>query len=411
MSNAPSGRKPKRVLLVTQYFYPENFKSNDLAFDLVRRGYEVDVLTGLPNYPSGKIAAGYGIFHKRHQKINGVRVFRALLVPRGKGGGLRLMINYLSWAFFASVRAVYMALRYHYDCVIVHEPSPITQGIPAIVAKKLAKLPLYFWVMDLWPESLTSAGGVTNSTVLKMVNSHVRWIYNNSDKILITSMGFQQSILEKGDYQRKIIYMPNWGEDIFEKPSDHPIPSLPEGFKVIFAGNIGEAQDMEAVMQAARKLKGRPDIKWILVGNGRKRPWVEEFIRENGLSETVFLMGQHPIEAMPAFFRQADLMLVSLKDEPIFNLTVPAKLQAYMAAGRPIVAMLNGEGQQIVQSAGCGYTVDAGNSAQLAECVSQAAACTSDQREEMGRNGHDFYLRNFTKKLCIDRFCEIINGN
>lgn len=397
-----------KILLVTQYFYPENFKSNDLAFELVKRGHEVDVLTGLPNYPSGKITQGYGIFHNRHQIINGVQIFRALLIPRGKGGSIRLIINYLSWAFFASVKALFMA-RNHYDCIIVHEPSPITQGIPAIIVKKIAQIPLYFWVMDLWPESLSSAGGITNRTILNIVNKLVKWIYKNSNKILVTSMGFKQSILDKGNFQEKIIYMPNWGDAIFEQQLTYNIPILPKGFKVMFAGNIGEAQDMEAIMRTALLLKSHKNIKWILIGDGRKRSWVEQFIIKHELSNTVYLMGQYPIEAMPSFFKQADLMLVSLKNELIFNLTVPAKLQAYMAAGRPIVAMLNGEGQQIVHAAKCGYIVNAGNSKGLAECIVQASNSDKNSLEAMGTSGFKYYQNNFTLRHCIDRFCQIIN--
>ena len=147
-----------KVLLVTQYFYPENFKSNDIAFELVKRGYDVTVLTGIPNYPSGSFFKGYGIFKNRKQVINGVQIYRVLLLPRGKGKGLRLALNYFSWAFFASFRAFFLALLKRYDAILVHEPSPITQGIPAIVVKKMLHIPMYFWVLDLWPESLESAG-------------------------------------------------------------------------------------------------------------------------------------------------------------------------------------------------------------------------------------------------------------
>ena len=155
-----------RILLVTQYFYPENFKSNDIAFELAKRGYEVTVLTGLPNYPKGKIYKGYGIFQKRKEILNGAEVIRTLVIPRGKGGGLRLALNYFSWAFFASIRAFFLAITSHFDAIIVHETSPITQGFPALVVKKLQRIPIYFWVLDLWPESLQSAGGITNKYVL-----------------------------------------------------------------------------------------------------------------------------------------------------------------------------------------------------------------------------------------------------
>lgn len=169
-----------RVLLVTQYFYPENFKSNDIAFELVKRGYDVTVLTGIPNYPTGRFFKGYGLFKNRIQSINGVKVKRSFLFSRGNGGGIRLALNYFSWAFFASIDALFLALFHKYDAILVHEPSPITQGFPALIVKKIQRIPLYFWVLDLWPESLTSAGGVTNQKVLSFFTSIVRLIYNSS---------------------------------------------------------------------------------------------------------------------------------------------------------------------------------------------------------------------------------------
>ena len=204
-----------KILLVTQYFYPENFKSNDIAFELAKRGYDVTVLTGLPNYPKGKIYKGYGIFKKRKETVNGVKIIRTLVIPRGKGGGMMLALNYISWAVIASFRAFFLALNKKFDTVIVHETSPITQGFPALVIKKIQSIPIYFWVLDLWPESLQSAGGINNRYVLDFFTAVTRLMYRKSDKILISSRGFRQSILEKGDFADKLIYFPNWAEDIF----------------------------------------------------------------------------------------------------------------------------------------------------------------------------------------------------
>lgn len=399
----------KRILIVTQYFYPENFKSNDLAFELAARGYHVEVLTGLPNYPQGKIFDGYSFFSPRKQIVNGVVIYRAFLIPRGKGGGCRLMLNYVSWAFFASFWAFFMAIFKKYDCVIVHEPSPITQGIPAIIVKKIKKISLYFWVMDLWPESLISAGGVRNKTVISMVNTLVKWIYKHSDKLLISSQSFRNSIVSKGNFAHKIVYFPNWGEDVFVSETETMIPPLPEGFKIMFAGNIGEAQDFYAILQAALLQKGH-DVRWIIVGDGRKKQWVEDFIQTHQLQENVFLMGKYPIEAMPSFFQKADVMLVSLKDELVFNLTVPAKIQAYMAASKPIIAMLNGEGQEIIKQAQCGYTVNAGDYQALAKLVEEISKIPKESLQLVGRNGFEYYKANFTKQYCIDNLCKLMDG-
>lgn len=397
------------VLIITQYFYPENFKSNDLAFELQKRGYDVTVLTGLPNYPEGKIYDGYSIFKNRKQVVNGVKVIRSLLLPRGKGGGIRLFINYYSFAFFASIKAFFMGFNTKFDAVIVHEPSPITQYYPALLMNKIWKTPVYFWVMDLWPESLSIAGGVRNKWILGYYERVIKKFYTNSEKILITSKGFRKSINQKGNFDDKIVYFPNWAEDtISEGNKDFSIPKLPEGFKVMFAGNIGEAQDLENIMQAALELKENKGIKFILVGDGRKMPYVKEFIEEHQLQETVFTMGRYPVEAMSSFFDKADVMLVTLKDDPIFNLTVPAKLQAYMSASKPIIAMLNGEGADNVLEADCGFTVSAGDYKSLANTILKASDLSTDVLNQLGENSRKYYENNFRMSTCISNLENII---
>ncbi|WP_270517314.1 glycosyltransferase family 4 protein [Sanguibacteroides sp. AM78-02pH3A] len=397
-----------KILLVTQYFYPENFKSNDIAFELQRKGYTVTVLTGIPNYPSGKFFQGYGLFKKRKQTIQGVRIIRSWLISRGHCSGFRLALNYFSWAFFASWKALWLGIWYKYDAIIVHEPSPITQGIPAIIVKKIQKIPLYFWVLDLWPESLISAGGVHNKLVLSFFNGIVKYVYKNADKLLISSRKFKDSIIKKGNFIEKLIYFPNWAEDVFKNSTAYPIPALPDGFKVMFAGNIGEAQDFEHIMQAILLLKEKQDIQFIFIGDGRKRPWIEEFIKKHNLTKTVHILGRFPLEAMPAFFEQADAMLLALKDESIFNLTVPAKLQAYMAAGKPVIAMLNGEGAEIIKEAACGLVVNAGDYTDLAKNILLLKTIPTTQKKQMGEKGKQYCSQYFNKQICIDHLIEIL---
>lgn len=392
-----------KIVLVTQYFFPENFKSNDIAFELVKRGHEVTVLTGLPNYPEGKFYTGYGFFKKRRETINGVKVIRASLIPRGKGGGIRLFLNYFSWAFFASTRALFLAFEDKFDAVLVHEPSPITQGFPAIVIKKIQKIPLHFWVLDLWPESLTSAGGIKNKAVLSFFTGMVKYIYNNSDKILISSKGFKESILTKGNYEDKLIYFPNWAEDsILKGDSNYPIPELPQGFKILFAGNIGVAQDVNSIIKAALILKEKLDIHFVFVGDGRSKQELEDFVTINYLNQTVHFLGRFPIDAMKTFFTQADVLLVSLKDELIFNATVPAKLQAYLCTQRPILGMLNGEGAAIINDANCGLFVNAGDSNGLAKKILELYQMSNEERNILGGNGFKYFEENFTMSKCID---------
>lgn len=403
-----------KILLVTQYFYPENFKSNDIAFELAKRGYDVTVLTGLPNYPKGKIYKGYGIFKKRKETVNGVKIIRTLVIPRGKGGGMMLALNYISWAVIASFRAFFLALNKKFDTVIVHETSPITQGFPALVIKKIQSIPIYFWVLDLWPESLQSAGGINNRYVLDFFTAVTRLMYRKSDKILISSRGFRQSILEKGDFADKLIYFPNWAEDIFSninKSENLSLPELPNGFRIIFAGNIGEAQDFEHVMKATLLLKENKSIKFILIGDGRKKLWVDNFINKNNLNDTVYAIGRFPIETMPYFFSKADVMLLSLKDDYIFSLTAPAKLQAYMAAKKPVVAMINGEARNLIAESGCGLSVPACDSKGLADNILELQAMHPDKLKNMGLSGFNYYKKYFTKDICITNLENILKNN
>lgn len=397
-----------KILLVSQNFYPENFKSNDIAFELVKKGHAVDALVGIPNYPEGKYFPGYSLLRRRIETINGVNIYRSFQTPRGRNSNILLAINYLSFAIFASIWAFFFALVKNYDVIIVHGTSPITQGIPAVIIKKLNRVPLYYWVLDLWPESLISAGGIKSSIILNIFERIVRLVYNNSDKILISSKSFESSIIEKGDFKNKLVYFPNWAEDAFCLDNQMNIPNLPDGFKILFAGNIGEAQDFSSIMQAALLMKNEKGVKWVIVGDGRKKSWVDQFIKDYELQDTVITLGRFPINCMPSFFKKADALLVTLKDELIFNLTVPAKVQAYMASSCSILAMLNGEGANIIKESKCGYVVDSGDYKSLVSTIREKVIPNKEKFSKMGILGNTYYKSNFSKEKCILHLCEII---
>ena len=396
-----------RVLLVTQFFHPENFKSNDVAFELARRGYDVTVLTGIPNYPKGRFYKGYGLFRRRWEVAEGVRVIRAAVVPRGKGGALMLALNYLSWAFCASVLAFWISLFRRYDAVIVHQTSPVTQGFPALVVKCRWGTPIYFWVLDLWPESLQAAGGVRNRFILAVFGRIAALMYHCSEKILISSKGFAGSICAKGPFESRLVYFPNWAEDMRDGSSVAAVPELPEGFRVMFAGNVGEAQDMPAVMKAAECLRGQ-GVVFVIVGEGRRLEWVREYVRQHALESVVCLAGAHPSAEMPAYFSRTDVLFLSLRDEYIFSLTAPAKLQAYMAAGKPVIAMADGEAADLVAEAECGLSCPAGDYKAFAECVLRMKAMPESARCLLGENGRRFFMKKFRKDCCIDHLCAIL---
>lgn len=395
-----------RILIVSPHFFPENFKCNDVAFELARRGHKVTVLSDVPNYPGGRFFKGYGLFRRCRERVDGVEIIRTAIIPRGDAGPVRLALNYVSFAVSGSLWALWLALTKRFDAILVHETSPLTVGIPAIIVKKMQRIPLYFWVLDLWPESLTAAGGITSRPVLSFFAGMARFIYKNSRRILISSHGFEESICAKGPFKDKIEYFPNWPDKALSSKAEYKIPEMPKGFIAMFAGNIGEAQDFDSLMKAAQLLKDRRDIHFVIVGDGRKREWAEAFAKENGLQGTVHFLGRHPLESMPSFFAKADAMIVSLKDELIFRLTAPAKLQAYMSAGKPILGMISGEGSRIIEDARCGMAVDAGKAEAFAALVARMAAMTDKERSELGQNGLDYVKSHFAFQQRMDKLEE-----
>lgn len=398
-----------RILLVTQYFYPEVFKSNDLAFELVKRGHQVDALVGIPNYPEGKYFEGYGIFKKRHEVVNGVNVYRTFQTPRGKGGW-RLPFNYFSFVISGCLRVLFQfAWKKKYDCIIGHEPSPIFQAYPALLLRKLRKTPFYYWIMDLWPDAMKSGGGVKNQKVLDYVDKLVKGIYKRTDKILITSERFREPIAAKGDFANKIIYFPNWSDDILQMDDSYEIPGLPDGFKIMIAGNLGKSQNLEAVTEVMQGLKDIPEVKWVFVGGGSRKEWLEEFIKENGMEDRAVCLGQFPFKAMPAFYKQADAMLVTLRAGfPHLEAVVPARLQSYMSAGRPVLAMIGCGGADIIEESHCGYAVPAGDSQALIKIIKGKVLTDRKSFEQLGQNGRDYYQKHFRMDKCIDNLEQII---
>ena len=404
-----------KILFVCQYFYPEVFRGNDIAFHWAEEGHEVHVVCGVPNYPKGKFFEGYGWFKKRRETLfndnanhNGgvLKVTRLPIVPRGNGK-VTLMLNYFSYLVVAWVWMLFHAIGHRYDRVFVQQLSPVMMSAPGVLYKRLRKVPLYTWVLDLWPESLTAAGGINNKYVLGFFRHYVKSEYKYSDKILISSRSFERSVLEYGDYKEKNVYFPQWADsnenDNHNGNQNENLPVLPEGFKLMFAGAVGEAHGFECTMEAARMTKEHKDIKWVIVGDGRRLDWVRSFVGENGLEDTVLTLGRFPAETMSWFFSQADVMLVTLSDDPLFRLYAPAKISSYMAAGKPIVAVLNGEGAEVIRDADCGWTLAAGDAEGFARLAVELSQMDKAVLEEKGRNALKYYNAHYVKAECLDK--------
>jgi len=394
-----------KILIVTPHFYPENFRINDFAMEFQKKGHEITVLTAIPDYPEGKFYDGYGLFKKNREIYNGIKIYRAPLIPRGSGSNIRLALNYISFVIGGIFTSLVM-MKNEFDIVFVFETSPITVGIPAIFIKKIKKIPLCFWVLDLWPESVVSAGNLKSSFIPRILNPIVRYIYKHSDRILVSSNGFINSIVDKGVSRGKIEFFPQWAEPIFKpmKSKKYLLTGVPENsFKIMFAGNIGEAQDFSSILEAARQLRHNQDIQWVVLGGGRREEWVKSKIKEYELENSFHLLGSFPLEKMPELYANADAMLFSLKDEYIFSITIPAKVQSYLACGKPILAMINGEGGKVIVDANAGLVCPAESPKDLAENILKIKKMEVNEISKMGLNARKYYDDNFERSYLFDR--------
>ena len=394
-----------RILVISQYFWPENFRINDLVKEWVQRGHQVTVLTGIPNYPTGKVFDAYQARPGAFATYEGAEVVRLPILPRGSGG-LRLALNYLSFVLVGGVWGPWRLRGKSADVIFVFEPSPVTVGLPAILLGKIKKAPVVFWVLDLWPETLAALGVVRSPRVLDLIGRMVRFIYDRCALVLGQSRGFLESITKYCTDKDKVRYFPSWPEDLFTIDAVMPAKEVsiePNRFNVVFAGNIGEAQDMPSVLDAAERLKDNARIRWIIVGSGRKTEWLEAQVTKRGLTESVVMAGRFPVERMPSFYAHADALLVSLKRDPVFSMTIPGKVQSYLMTGIPLLGMLNGEGARVIRDANAGLTCDAGDGGGLAKAVLTLAAMTRDERYELGQNGRKYAQREFSRSRLMDR--------
>lgn len=399
------------ILVVSQYFWPENFRINDLVKAWVQRGHHVTVLTGIPNYPSGTVFESYKKHPGAFTNYEGARVVRVPMLRRAHGG-FRLILNYLSFVIGGCVFGPIRLREFKPDVIFVCQLSPVTIGLPAILLGRVKVAPVVLWVLDLWPETLAAIGVVRSPRVLRWIGYLVRFIYNRCTLVLGQSQGFMQNLTEYCSDKRKIRYFPSWAEDIFrvnDVDSVSEIPNKDNVFNVMFAGNVGEAQDMPAVLAAAEILRWNSGIRWLIVGDGRKSDWMRREINSRGLENTVLMLGRYPIERMPSFYARADALLVSLKRDPVFSLTIPGKVQSYLMAGVPILGMLDGEGAGVIQRARAGLVCPAGDFAGLAQCILRMKDEPHEVLRQWGQNGRQYALEEFGRERLLERMDTLLN--
>ena len=391
-----------RILVISQYFYPENFRINDLVFSLKQRGYHIELLTGKPNYPKGEYFEGYSWKSPSEEDIQGVKTYRSNLILRKSGDGLRLFLNYFSFVFFAFFKI--FKINGKFDKVFIYAPSPITVGFLGIIAAKRFNCKSYLWVHDLWPESVRVAGGVSNKGLLGLINIMTKMIYKYTDQILVQSPKFIDYIKKQNIEENKLIYYPYYAEDFYKvvKAKKPYKEKFPNGFNLVFAGNIGVAQSFDTIISAIELLK-EYKINLVVLGDGRDKRRVVEEIQQKGLSDKFYFLGSYPPEEMPNYFSCADALLITLKKADIFSYTIPGKLQSYLACGKPILGALDGIGNEIIKNSASGYAGPAENSKELASNILKLFNDNSISKKSFSENAISYFKIHFEKEKLLQK--------
>lgn len=394
----------KHVLIISQYFYPEQFRINDICIELVRRGYKVTVITGIPNYPEGKFYSGYSMCNKHEEIWNGIHIIRLPIIPR-KQGAVMLSLNYISfvisgffWSHFSKIDA---------DTVFIYEVSPMTQALVGVWYAKGKKIPCNLYVTDLWPDNVEIITGIHNKVFLGIIGKMVDYIYKRCDHIFTSSKSFIPKINKQGVSKRRLIFWPQYAEDFYKKvgkkPEEGEIPQ--DGIlNLTFAGNIGEAQGLDVLVKAAGELKKNDVIvRFNIIGNGRYEDKLKESIRKSMVQKYFNFIPRKPAKEIPKYLALSDAALITLSKSDVFAMTIPAKTQSCMACGIPIFAAADGEVQQIVREAQCGYYSDAGDGKGLALNIMRFAHQNPEERKEMSDNAIKYYSAHFDKRKLINQ--------
>lgn len=385
-----------KILVVCQHFYPEQFRINDICFELAERGNEVTVLTGLPNYPKGKIFKEYKWHKNRNQIINNVKIKRCSLVGRGSST-FKMCINYIWFAFFGSLKALFM--KKDFDIVYVYQLSPITMVWPAIIVSKIKKIPLIIHCLDQWPISVTVGGISKKSLIYKILYSISRSTYNKADLITVSSKSFKkyfEQVLKIRHDNKGLIYWPSYAESTYENINYEKN----DIFDLVFAGNIGPAQSVETIIEAANILKNNKKIMFHIIGDGLNYSNCIKLKEKYKLTNVKFY-GYHNVNDMPKYYKKADAFLITMVNNEVVNNTLPAKVQSYMVAGKPIIGAISGEVKKVIEEANCGLCCESLDYRALSKIILRASK-NKDILQKWSKNSKEYYEKNFKKNICMD---------
>lgn len=403
-------RKRKHILVVSQYFYPESFRINDIVQEWVKRGYKVTVLTGIPNYPGGKFYEGYGYRHRRKEIWNNINIIRIPLIARGKNV-IGMIANYLSFVvsgyFWVKINNIQA------DLVFTYEVSPMTQGLIGVWYAKKHHIPHYIYITDLWPENVEYITGIHNKALITPVQKMTDYIYHNSEKILTSSEGFIEPIRKRKVEQSKTEFWPQYAEDFYAPVERDNHTCIPQDgiFNMVFAGNIGQSQGLGILADAAQQLKQEQlRVRFNIIGDGRYLPQLQERIKAAEVSDYFNFIPRKPAQDIPRYLAFADALLIILSKSRVFAITIPSKTQSCMACGRPILVSADGEVQNIIKSADAGLCSDAEDARALTENIKTMMKMEKKKREQYGKNGLIYSKKYFNKEHLLNRLDEILQG-
>lgn len=398
-----------KILIVTQYYNPENFIINDIAQNLKDKGHDIEILTAIPNYPNGTFFPGYNLFNKNKEIINDILIHRSRIIPRFSGNKLFLSLNYISFVFFGILKLIF--IKGKFDKIFVFAPSPITVGIVGIFASKKFNAQSFLWVQDLWPESVAVGGNINNKYILNLLDFITKIIYRYTDYILVQSEGFIDYILNQGVKKDKIKYVPNYAVDVYSaKNYNNNNSDLFNNFTITFAGNIGKSQNLEILIKAAIQLKLKSEqLKFLIIGSGRNKDHLLKKVKENKVSSYFIFLGRKRPELIPSYFNMSSALFISLKKSTIFSLTIPSKLQSYMAFGKPIIGSIDGITNDIISNSNSGLVSGSHDVEGLVNNIIKMKGLSANELDKLGKNASKYYLNNFSKKVVMDKLLNILD--
>jgi len=404
----------KRILVVSQHFWPESFRINDICDGFLEKGYEIEVLCGIPNYPAGQFFDGYGIFNNRRQVKEGIKIRRCFEIKRGNNSNIRIFLNYISFPI-SSIFSLPYLMKQKYDKIFLYNTSPVMMAIAGILLGKMKKIETTMYVLDLWPENLYSVLKIKNKILRKMLYRISTWYYKKTDKLIANAQKLRTILLERTlKSENKITYIPQFCEKIFESVTadDEIINRYSESFNLVFTGNISPAQSFETVINAALILKEKEytDIKWIIIGDGMSKLWLENEVQNKGLSDYFTFIGRIPINEIPKYTYIADGLFACLKKSELLDCTLPAKVFSYYAAKRPLILAMDGEIQQVIKESKAGFAVDSEDSNAFADAVMQLYDLPKEERINMGEAAKEYYFEHFERNKNMDKLIGFIES-